>query len=183
MSTKSSIAPPKEYKTERGKKIAATGISNRPYFSMMNAIEIKTIVDLMLAKPGHTEDRLLEYSENNLRPNSLYIKVCDGLKYLCQYLDSEGKYKEFRSAIKIARESKGVTIRWIKTRYTTSVEENQKAIAAVEAFIEDGIKDKLHLTGLDLEPEHIIRINTFLQPVSELYAFKATKTEILIVKK
>ena len=174
---KSTVAPPKEFKTT---KLSPSGISNRTYFTALNAAEIKVTVDLMLAT---SEDRILPYKDYRLRPNSLYIKVCDGLKFLCQYLDPENIYKNFRDRVKIAREEQGVTMRFIATGESLSLNNFPKIREKVESFIEDESGVKLHLTGISLAPESIVHINTFLQPVSDIYAFKITPNEILIIKK
>lgn len=75
--------------------------SNASYYTEAHAIQVKIEIDKMMVdgKP-----RIFAYSRwPHMTPNSVYLRVNRGIRYLLEFMDSEGKYAKFLEKLDIRR--------------------------------------------------------------------------------
>jgi hypothetical protein len=105
-----------EKKKERKLPPGYSDKSNPSYYREQYALEMKKILDLMInpADGSFTiRDQVIEYKKmHSVNKYTLYQRIIMGWKYLCDYLDPTGKYKEIRLQTRCSHEHRGISIRW-----------------------------------------------------------------------
>lgn len=80
---------------------------NRPYYSPDNALLFKDVFDLMIKE---RQDREIISSLAGFKPNTLYTKAQDALKWLAECHSEKEKYAKLRGQVSMTRRNDGIKI-------------------------------------------------------------------------
>lgn len=76
--------------------------SNAAYYGEEYAKQIAKQLDAMMID---RQPRMYKYSEwPSLQPNTIYLRINQSIRYLLEFLDTDGKYRRFLQVVKITRE-------------------------------------------------------------------------------
>jgi len=89
--------------------------SNAPYFKEKYAKEVQSVLDkLMEDKQPVVYSYRYFGTKFGYSPNTLYLRIYQGIRFLLRYMDPEKKYFKLMQHISLSREKgKGVFLRWI----------------------------------------------------------------------
>ena len=150
--------------TKRPKSWRST--SNAPYYNEYYALEVKKAVDGMLEDKM---DRMFMYKNfGSLKPSTVYLRIQQGLMYLCEKLDPMDKYKKFKEITECSVErGMGVRLQY-KKDYIPESDGSFSAIAVtprhrISEWKEElnkwldtaNVGEQLHIDRLCLTPEQI----------------------------
>lgn len=89
-----------------------SGISNASYYREAFALELKGYLDT-LADAGPSKEFYFDAVKARRSPKTIQSRFNQAFLYLVERLDTpDKKYEQLRSVIEVARESRGVRIRW-----------------------------------------------------------------------
>lgn len=174
----------------QGKKVRrpphTSKLSNFSYYREQFALEMKIQLDKMRETKCDIEWKFSSYPE--LKPNSLYQRVFQSLKYLLAELDFDGTYGKMREMMVLQRTKTGVRLSWIRDKL------EGRAFAAdivndktfqwkeeVENFLSDETKKTLHLKNLCLTHQEQVDLSASFVGIKDIFHV-ITEKEIKIVK-
>lgn len=162
--------------------------SNFSYYRKIFALEVKMVVDKMLADK---QDREWKYAAfPNYSHSTVYQRVYQGLRYLCDELDFDGRYGEFRQMVVLTKEKTGIRLSFIREKlegksFDADVITNEERIGEwekqVNEFLEDSTRQTLHLKKLNLTHEQVELLTRSFEGLEGVNAI-VTDREIKIVK-
>lgn len=164
--------------------------SVKSYYTEKEAKELIPIIDAMMVDKEDREFRFEDFSAY-WKPNTVWIKLNQALKYLVDHLDTEDhKYRSFRDQIQVRRTKNGVLFHWVSdasytNRSWVAHKINPNILAEykqkVYSFMENSKPGEyLHLENLSLSPHEIEDLNTLLEG-NEVFISKISAHEIKIV--
>jgi len=162
--------------------------SNVSYYNRKNAELVRGCIDALILEPKK-DQKLYLRDFKTLSSKSLYIKCYQGLRFLIERLDKDGKYKAVRRQIKFRRNFDGIRFIWIddaiiKSEPVLSEEAAQTWKDDFDAFIEVAQdEDKFERGDVQLSKNDIEYIRRSVITLPEFVIFKLEPNKIKIVKK
>lgn len=162
--------------------------SNFSYYRKIFALEVKLVVDKMIEDK---QDREWKYAAfPNYSHSTVYQRVYQGMRYLCDELDFDGRYGEFRQMVVLTKEKTGIRLSFIREKlegkaFDADVITDEDRIAdwekQVNEFLEDSTRQTLHLKKLNLSHEQVTLLTSSFEGLEGINAI-VTDREIKIVK-
>lgn len=175
-----------------GNKPANYGRRSRTsYYNEKFGNHMKSVADTMIE---FRTDQCFHFSDfPGLNPNTLYLRIWQGIKYLRDRMDTEeGKYKVWYSQTKTTREPNvGVLISWkepfrdnmqvpFKPRAVKSPAETPMWKDEIDKFLSSKTKSQLHITGLSLTPEQLLELkSSFANTHGVICAFRSYEIKMI----
>jgi hypothetical protein len=172
-----------------------TSTEFKPYY---NAVAGAEVLDSLqkLEKERHLADQekrrprdlTITYSGAGLRPQSLYMKVSNGWRWIIDNIDRDGKYKSLRSYITLQREMTGVVFKWRVFSTNTSKtgdfgKRDDTWKDKVQEWLEDDEQDLLELDNIAFGDEGVDWVKGLLSNINGIrYMFDKNNTTLRIVK-
>lgn len=163
--------------------------SNAPYYQEKYALQIKVLVDWMVA---NKEPVCLRYEDfDGISRNTLLQRCSQSFTYLIEKMDSTGFYKALRCKISMKKEESGIALYFKEAKNVKDellfhpIKEQEKQSEwkhKLQDFLDnekEGIPFKLE--GLNLSDEEIFETESSLQGLTNL-KFSIKSGKILIVK-
>jgi hypothetical protein len=171
------------------------GTEFKPYYNAVAGAEVldslqKLEKERLLSEQEkrRPRDLTITYSSSGLRPQSLYMKVSNGWRWIINNIDKDSKYKHLRSYITLQREMTGVVFKWrVFSTNTSKSGDFGKADETwkdkVQEWLEDEEQDLLELNGISFGDEGMDWVKGLLSNLSGIkYMFEHNNTTLRIVK-
>jgi hypothetical protein len=143
----------------KARPASASRRSNYPYYKEYYALQLKPAIDTQIQSKSTIIFRYSVYCEGpeKISPTSLYNKINQCIRFLCDFLDNDGKYEQWRKETDIFRspERGGVIIEYIpEIRGVKTPEMKADSIDTIEEKPYPKWKRKIddYLEGDDITP-------------------------------
>ena len=115
----------------------------RSTYTKLNAELFRPLFDAVL-KDGR--EKTLPYASFRLSPQTLYVKICDALKYLIEREENEtlkNSYLILKASFKIRAEKDGVTLRarWVNQPNIAEMTRNAIGVHVIQGVIIEAVRD------------------------------------------
>lgn len=187
----------KEIFEEQKKPTAWSNRSNAPYYKERYAIQLQTILDVMMEEysKGIIDSRMFKYKDFNLKKSSLYLMINQAKLFLIDNMDNDNRYRKFLDNIKVKQEQEGVVLRYCKdiindtkisldraTPIQTLTEQQISIQVKVEEFLQNAkAGDKLELKNLSLDDDMIEALESSVNQLEDIVA-SISRTNLRLIK-
>lgn len=187
----------KEIFEEQKKPTAWSNRSNAPYYKERYAIQLQTILDVMIEEysKGIIDSRMFKYKDFNLKKSSLYLMINQAKLFLIDNMDNDNRYRKFLDNIKVKQEQEGVVLRYCKdiindtkisldraTPIQTLTEQQISIQTKVEEFLQNAkAGDKLELKNLSLDDDMIEALESSVNQLEDIVA-SISRTNLRLIK-
>lgn len=187
----------KEIFEEQKKPTAWSNRSNAPYYKERYAIQLQTILDVMMEEysKGIIDSRMFKYKDFNLKKSSLYLMINQAKLFLIDNMDNDNRYRKFLDNIKVKQEQEGVVLRYCKdiindtkisldraTPIQTLTEQQISIQTKVEEFLQNAkAGDKLELKNLSLDDDMIEALESSVNQLEDIVA-SISRTNLRLIK-
>jgi len=157
----------------------AAGTRNLVYYNKEQAIWVKEILDTL-----HKDRQPIKLSAQGMSINTLRLKYYQGLKYLKEVIDPEGRYKLLSQATRCVTYCDYVELHVkIKAKAFVSVVTDWKT-PLLQWLEKPDLKlgEKFSPVGVVLSDDEVNWVITQVEPLKEIFLYRVTNTEILIVR-
>lgn len=167
------------------------GVANysATYYREKFALEVKLLLDEFLAAPV-LQPQLFDERDFNLSKSSLYMRIYHGWKYLCDFLDPDGVYKQLRNRYEIKRHDAGVLLELRGNIAHTGIaklaheikESVEEWKSKLYEYLETGkIGEKFEIQNILLSDDEVGELQLMFESTPHLY-FDISNTHIKMVK-
>lgn len=187
----------KEIFEEQKKPTAWSNRSNAPYYKERYAIQLQTILDVMMEEysKGIIDSRMFKYKDFNLKKSSLYLMINQAKLFLIDNMDNDNRYRKFLDNVKVKQEQEGVVLRYCKdiindtkisidraTPIQTLTEQQISIQVKVEEFLQNAkAGDKLELKNLSLDDDMIEALESSVNQLEDIVA-SISRTNLRLIK-
>jgi len=155
--------------------------SNAPYYKEIYAIQMKKEIDKMIQSGNSLTFRYnIWCTEDGMTPNTLYTRINQSIRYLCEKLDPDGKYKRWYEIVKIRKKIKvGIIIEYImgladgaelSAEETVPTVDQPKWRRDLDNWLESDNTVPFCQEGLTLTPDEILRLKIEMQQLTNVKA-------------